>query len=474
MPLSASTTRYPVQATGTTRSTSSNNEIDNHQRNGSVMMGGGANNFSARMDFGNFLPSMSSIQTLVPTSQMINQQPSYNGDMHTLPTGSNAGMGITFQPNNLTTFPLGNNYSRNITHSSSILQQYQAASEQAAILGRIALLQQEQPQRLNQFVNHDSSKSSVFNNHQVQMQTQMQYNPPSYYQQSHSSTHSNHVLPLTHRGATTSSMVTSHNSSEGIQTPTSSRMSKKGRKKKDMGDYVLNENHPKRTKRSESQYEEIRKRPFQCLGIDDDNGRLSMFLCFLRKECIEVFKAQIEDVHERRQSKKVFLGQVGLRCRFCAHLQSTERIGRSSSFPSSLDRIYQSVTMMIRDHFSHCPEMLPEIREQYERCRLMKKKKRGEVMESKSYWINSAKKLGLVEKNSENQGGSWIAIEGQSSNHVDKLDPMDTCNDDDNAKPSDDVLIVSNLDLINISETNRASTSSNDDDKEEMKDFEKN
>ncbi len=141
--------------------------------------------------------------------------------------------------------------------------------------------------------------------------------------------------------------------------------------------------------------DEIRKRPFMCLGIDEDQQRLSNFLCFLRRDCIEVFRAQPIDVYVRRRSKKIVQDQVGIRCRFCAHLSPSERLGRSSSFPSSIDRIYQSVTMMIREHFSQCGEMLPEIRDKYSVYRNMTKK--GDILESKSYWVESAKSLGMYD-----------------------------------------------------------------------------
>ena len=153
------------------------------------------------------------------------------------------------------------------------------------------------------------------------------------------------------------------------------------------------------------QEEFISKRPFLSLGlVEQDKHRLSDFLCFLRRECIEVFKASAADVSERKKSKKVVLGQVGIRCRFCTHLRGKERVGRSSSFPSSLDRIYQCVAMMIRDHFSKCTLMLPEIREKYEMYRTNnanhllagRKKRRGITKkESKSYWVESASLLGM-------------------------------------------------------------------------------
>ncbi len=139
--------------------------------------------------------------------------------------------------------------------------------------------------------------------------------------------------------------------------------------------------------------DERRLGTFLSLGMEQDQLRLSKFLCFLRLECIEIFTATEKDVIERLSSKKVKIGQVGIRCRFCAHLPSCKRVGRSSNFPSSIDRLYQGVSMMVYKHFSLCEEMPTEIREKYDSLRNCTKK--GDV-ESKSYWISSARMKGLV------------------------------------------------------------------------------
>lgn len=135
-------------------------------------------------------------------------------------------------------------------------------------------------------------------------------------------------------------------------------------------------------------------RQILALSTDDDENWLSEFLCFVRSQCIEVFSATREDVASRMNSKKVLLGQVGIRCRFCAHLPHRERTGRSSSFPSSISRIYQSLTMMLRDHFTKCHAMPPAIQERY--LSLKSNASQG-ATDSKKYWIESANSLGLVD-----------------------------------------------------------------------------
>ena len=181
----------------------------------------------------------------------------------------------------------------------------------------------------------------------------------------------------------------------GIISITNNHTRSSAMKKSDLPQHI----HQEYENNNKESQELIRKRPFMCLGlVKKDKYRLSNFLCFLRAECIEVFKATESDVYERRRSKKVSLGQVGIRCRFCAHAQYPhQRVGRSSSFPSSLNRLYQSVTMMVRDHFSKCKMMLPEVRQKfiiYKNCKSHIARKKITI-ESKSYWVESASILGM-------------------------------------------------------------------------------
>jgi hypothetical protein len=130
------------------------------------------------------------------------------------------------------------------------------------------------------------------------------------------------------------------------------------------------------------------------LATDEDQNWLSGFLCFVRLELVEMFRASQEDVRSRNSSKKVFHGQVGVRCRFCAHLPLSSRATRSSSYPSSLSRIYQSLTMMLRDHFGKCDAMPDPLKERFQ---TLKGKTSQGATDSKHYWVYSAMKLGLVD-----------------------------------------------------------------------------
>ena len=176
----------------------------------------------------------------------------------------------------------------------------------------------------------------------------------------------------------------------------------------------------KREKRAKSVVKEedyvlqhFNTREIMTLKTSTDSIWLSPFLCFLRKECCEVFTAAEKDVLERRKSKQVRPGQVGIRCKFCAHLPHSNRVGRSSCFPSSVDRIYQSVTMMIREHFPICPEFPDDTRRRY--VVLKTDTKKGE-MESKRHWVRSAESIGM--KNTD----IGIFLEGNKKTPVEKIE----------------------------------------------------
>lgn len=128
------------------------------------------------------------------------------------------------------------------------------------------------------------------------------------------------------------------------------------------------------------------------LGTDEDPNWLSEFHCFVRSELIEVFRASHADCKARNNS--IAYQQIGIRCRFCAHLTPTARVGRSSAHPSSLSQIYQSFTMMLRDHFGNCEAMPASTQENF--LALKDKPSQG-ATDSKRFWVYSAMKVGMVD-----------------------------------------------------------------------------
>jgi hypothetical protein len=133
-------------------------------------------------------------------------------------------------------------------------------------------------------------------------------------------------------------------------------------------------------------------RSFFPLGIEEDPNWLSEFHCYVRSDLVEVFRASYNDVKARNNS--IAYQQVGVRCRFCAHMSPSARAGRSSAFPSSLRQMYQSFTMMLRDHFANCDAMPTQAHDKFV---LLKDKPAQGATDSKRYWIYSATKIGMAD-----------------------------------------------------------------------------
>lgn len=162
------------------------------------------------------------------------------------------------------------------------------------------------------------------------------------------------------------------------------------------------------------------------LSDPQDDQVLSEFLTFVRADCLEIFDSSNEGQSLSMAAQS--LSQVGVRCRFCAHIGRRSRAPRSQSFPSTLSRIYQSLTMMIRDHFPNCKEMPEETKTKFHTLKRKpknvghcvvtssgdggsgkKKKKNANRLSgagsglgnaaryTKNYWTESAQRIGLYD-----------------------------------------------------------------------------
>jgi len=93
-----------------------------------------------------------------------------------------------------------------------------------------------------------------------------------------------------------------------------------------------------------------------------------------------------------------FAGRIGLRCRFCKRLPYEERAPLSNIYPESLQGIYRATSIRFQKrHVEKCEYIPREIRDA---LRVLKDdNSRG----SKSYWVESAVRIGL--RNSEDGKG---------------------------------------------------------------------
>jgi len=79
---------------------------------------------------------------------------------------------------------------------------------------------------------------------------------------------------------------------------------------------------------------------------------------------IEVFTATPTDMAQPAPGRKnpIRLNQVGLRCIHCKHLPPRDRVKRAVCYPSSVGRVYHSVSDMKFDHFSNCRGLSEDLR----------------------------------------------------------------------------------------------------------------
>jgi len=132
------------------------------------------------------------------------------------------------------------------------------------------------------------------------------------------------------------------------------------------------------------------------LALPTDNESLSDRQLFVRAEMIELFAATEKDVTARHSkgAQKLVEGQVGIRCRYCKHLRPRDRSERAVCYPSSISRIYQTVADMQRFHFEQCKQIPAGVARHYKSLKTTRPRGTGSPQ---TYWIQSAKLLGLVD-----------------------------------------------------------------------------
>jgi hypothetical protein len=144
------------------------------------------------------------------------------------------------------------------------------------------------------------------------------------------------------------------------------------------------------------------------LSIPDDSLVLSELQVCIRQQ-IEVFCASEEDIltHKRGRNKPITVGQVGIRCRHCAHVPTRHRQAGATYFPSTLIGIYQVAQNMAKFHFQSgiCREM-PVNTQNHLNALVAAKKSSVTSGVGRQYWAESAKSIGLVD--SEDSGIRFI------------------------------------------------------------------
>lgn len=131
------------------------------------------------------------------------------------------------------------------------------------------------------------------------------------------------------------------------------------------------------------------------LGLEEDQFWLSELQVYLRSNFAEAFGATEADIaapmHGR--NKPIALGQVGIRCIHCKDQPAADRGQQAVSYPSLISGIYNSVQQMFRLHFDCCTCMSNDVKMKIETLRTSSSSRGGR----KQYWVDSAKRLGLVD-----------------------------------------------------------------------------
>lgn len=156
--------------------------------------------------------------------------------------------------------------------------------------------------------------------------------------------------------------------------------------------YPVPQGHPHHQHHQQLQYYQKR----MLLAMPSDKDSLSDRQCYVRSEMVEIFAATDKDVSARHSkgAQKLVMGQVGIRCVHCSHLRPRDRAERAVCYPSSISRIYQTVADMQRFHFEQCREIPEHVHQLYKKLKTTRP--RG-VGSPQTYWVSSAKSLGLVD-----------------------------------------------------------------------------
>ena len=124
-----------------------------------------------------------------------------------------------------------------------------------------------------------------------------------------------------------------------------------------------------------------------------DADWLSELNCFIRQNCVEAFSASEEEIARSNKRGRIVLGQVGIRCQFCAHRTFKAKSIAAVSYPTSVSGIYESVKRWQRVHQAVCRDIPPGVREKLESLQ----ETSVWIPTTRQYWAESARALGMTD-----------------------------------------------------------------------------
>ena len=112
----------------------------------------------------------------------------------------------------------------------------------------------------------------------------------------------------------------------------------------------------------------------------------------------------------------IVVGQVGIRCKHCAHNPQARHASAATYYPGSLNVLYQSAQNMAQHHLccpnptssSRCTSIPESLRSALQDLREHKRR----ASAGKNYWRESALKIGIVEQSSANDGNNIDGHDG--------------------------------------------------------------
>jgi hypothetical protein len=131
------------------------------------------------------------------------------------------------------------------------------------------------------------------------------------------------------------------------------------------------------------------------MAMDTDDERMSSYQIMVRQQ-LEFFIADKKDVESSTQGRKkpVVLGQVGIRCKHCAHVPQRSRVRGAVYFPTRLDGVYQAAQNMSTTHLLTSCKTIDE----FARKKLLKLKETKLIaMAGKQEWAEACRKIGIYE-----------------------------------------------------------------------------
>jgi hypothetical protein len=160
------------------------------------------------------------------------------------------------------------------------------------------------------------------------------------------------------------------------------------------------------------------------LFLDFDSETLTEYQCLLRKQ-IELFEAGPEDIQASAQGRNspILLGQVGIRCRYCATVPIHSRPRGFAYYSRTVDGMYQVAQNMSKLHFCKTCRFIPrDLQISLVALQQVNRRAAG----GKEYWAEGLRVLGVYEDGKVMRFRNSAL--GEPCSEEEKMDTNQTCN----------------------------------------------